>query len=143
MTRPWRRAGKNVAGHPGLAWDIALYVPLGVLMVVKPLHARDMAAYLAETVVARVCIGRQNDLRPPMRDHSNIARAYAALGQDGIEEVNALRLPVARDWGVATDKYGFNKPKERLWQTLEMAGLRSILSFHLNKLMRDLVRAAR
>ena len=39
-----------------------------------------------------------------------------------------------------TNKYGFNKPKERLWQTLEMAGPRSILSFNLNKLMRDLVR---
>lgn len=42
-----------------------------------------------------------------------------------------------------TDTYGFNKPKERLWQTLEMAGPRSILSFNLNKLMRDLVRADR
>jgi hypothetical protein len=42
-----------------------------------------------------------------------------------------------------TDKYGFNKPKERLWQTLEMAGPRSILSFNLNKLMRDLVRINR
>jgi hypothetical protein len=42
-----------------------------------------------------------------------------------------------------TDKYGFNKPKERLWQTLEMAGPRSLLSFNLNKLMRDLVRVNR
>ena len=42
-----------------------------------------------------------------------------------------------------TDKYGFNKPKERLWQTLEMAGPRSLLSCNLNKLMRDLVRADR
>ena len=40
-----------------------------------------------------------------------------------------------------TDTYGFNKPKERLWQMLEMAGPRSILSFNLNKLMRDLIRA--
>ena len=39
-----------------------------------------------------------------------------------------------------TAKYGFNKPKERLWQTLEMAGPRSLLAFNLNKLMRDLVR---
>jgi hypothetical protein len=42
-----------------------------------------------------------------------------------------------------TDKYGFNKPKERLWQTLEMAGPRSILSFNLHKLMRDLGRVGR
>src|SRR6266487_4151805 len=42
-----------------------------------------------------------------------------------------------------TDKYGFNKPKERLWPTLEMAGPRSILSFNLNKLMRDLRRVDR
>jgi len=42
-----------------------------------------------------------------------------------------------------TDQYGFNKPKERLWQTLEMAGPRSLLACNLNKLMRDLVRADR
>ena len=42
-----------------------------------------------------------------------------------------------------TDKYGFNKPKERLWQTLAMAGPWSLLSFNLNKLMRDVVRAHR
>ena len=38
---------------------------------------------------------------------------------------------------------GFNKPKERLWQTLEMAGPRSMLSCNLNKLMRDLIWADR
>jgi hypothetical protein len=101
MTRHWRRAGKNVDGHPGLAWDIALYVPLVVLMVVKNLHARDMEAYLAENVVARVFIGRQDDPRPQIRDHSNIARAYAALGNDGVEEINTLLLHVARDYGFA------------------------------------------
>lgn len=42
-----------------------------------------------------------------------------------------------------TDQSGFNKPKERLWQTLEMAGPRSILACNLHKLMRDLVRANR
>ena len=40
-----------------------------------------------------------------------------------------------------SNKYGFNNPKERLWQTREMAGLRSIVSFNLNKLMRDLVQS--
>jgi hypothetical protein len=40
------------------------------------------------------------------------------------------------------DKYKFNKPTERLWPTLEMAGPRSILSFNLNKLMRDVGRTA-
>ena len=38
-----------------------------------------------------------------------------------------------------SNRYKFNKPKERLWQTLEMAGPSSILSFNLNKFMRDLV----
>src|SRR5262252_3531680 len=99
MTRHWRRAGTNVDGHPGLAWDIALYVPLVVLMVVKNLHARDMEAYLAENVVARVFIGRQADPRPQIRDHSNIARAYTALGKDGVEEINTLMLHVAKDYG--------------------------------------------
>ena len=101
MTRHWRQAGKNTDGRPGLAWDVALYVPLVVLMLVKHLHARDMEAYVAENVVARVFIGRQDDPRPQIRDHSNIARAYTALGHDGVEEVNALVLHVAQDYGFA------------------------------------------
>jgi hypothetical protein len=101
MTRRWAAAGKNVDGRPGLAWDVALYVPLVVLMLVKNLNARDMEAYLAENVVARVFIGRQDDLSPQIRDHSNIARAYAALGREGVEEVNALILHVAKDCGFA------------------------------------------
>jgi hypothetical protein len=101
MTRHWRRAGKNTDGRPGVPWDVALYVPLIVLMVVKRLHARALEAYVAENAVARVFIGRQDDLRPQIRDHSNIARAYAALGKDGVEEINALILHVARDYGFA------------------------------------------
>jgi hypothetical protein len=101
MTRHWRRAGKNTDGGPGLPWDVALYVPLVVLMLVKNLNSREMEAYLAENVVARVFIGRQGDPTPQIRDHSNIARAYTALGKDGVDEVNALILHVAKDSGFA------------------------------------------
>ena len=75
MRRHWQRAGKNTDGRPGLPWDVALYVPLVVLMLVKHLNAREMEAYVSENVVARVFIGRQADPNPQMRDHSNIARA--------------------------------------------------------------------
>src|SRR5207253_8083912 len=95
----WAVAGKNTDGRPGLPWDVSLYGPLVVLMCVKNLHAREMEAYLAENVVARVFIGRQGDPRPQIRDHSTIARAYAALGQDGVDEINALILHVAKDLG--------------------------------------------
>ncbi len=101
MTRRWAAAGKNTDGRPGLPWDVALYGPLVVLMCVKHLHAREMEAYLAENVVARVFIGRQGDPRPQIRDHSNIARAYAALGKEGVDEINALILHVAKDLGFA------------------------------------------
>ena len=101
MTRRWAAAGKNTDGRPGLPWDVSLYGPLVVLMCVKHLHAREMEAYLAEHVVARVFIGRQGDPRPQIRDHSNIARAYTALGKDGVDEINALILHVARDLGFA------------------------------------------
>jgi len=101
MTRHWRRAGKNTDGRPGLAWDVTLYVPLVVLMLVKNLNARDMESYLAENVVARVFVGRQGDPQPQIRDHSNIARAYAALGKEGLDESNALLLHVAKDLGFA------------------------------------------
>jgi hypothetical protein len=101
MTRRWAAAGKNTDGRPGLPWDVALYGPLVVLMCVKQLHAREMEAYLAENVVARVFIGRQGDPRPQIRDHSNIARAYAALGKEGVDEINALILHVAKYYGFA------------------------------------------
>jgi hypothetical protein len=101
MERQWRRAGKNTDGRPGLPWDVALYVPLVVLMLVKHLNAREMEAYVSENVVARVFIGRQDNPSPQIRDHSNIARAYTALGKDGVEEVNALILHVAQDRGFA------------------------------------------
>jgi len=80
---------------------MAVYVPLVVLMLVKRLNSREMEADVSEHVVARVCIGRQDDPSPQMRDHSNIARAYAALGKDGGDEINALMLHVARDCGFA------------------------------------------
>jgi hypothetical protein len=101
MTRHWRRAGKNTDGGPGLPWDVALSVPFVGFMGVQNLNAREMDAYLAENVVARVCIGRQDAPTPQRRDHSNIARASTALGKDGVDEVNALILPVAQDAGFA------------------------------------------
>ncbi len=99
MTRYWRQNGKNVDGGPGLPWEVSLYVPLVVLMLIKGFDSRQMEAYLAENVVARVFIGRQRDAKAQIRDHSNIARAYAALGKEGIEAVNTLTIREAHRFG--------------------------------------------
>jgi hypothetical protein len=99
MTRHWRAHGKNVDGGPGLPWDVSLYVPLVVLMLIKGFDSRQMEAYLAENVVARVFIGRQRDVQAQIRDHSNIARAYAALGQAGIDEITHLVIKQAHAFG--------------------------------------------
>jgi hypothetical protein len=99
MTRHWRQHGKNVDGGPGLPWDVSLYVPLVVLMLIKAFDSRQMEAYVAENVVARVFMGRQGDAQAQIRDHSNIARAYAALGKAGIDAVNHLVLKEAHRYG--------------------------------------------
>jgi hypothetical protein len=99
MTRHWRQHGKNVDGGRGLPWDVSFYVPLVVLMLIKGLDSRQMEAYLAENVVARVFIGRQHATKAQIRDHSTIARAYAALGQAGIDEVNHLVIKEAHGFG--------------------------------------------
>ena len=99
MTRPWGQNGKNVDGGRGLPWDVSWYVPFVVLMLIKALDSRAMEAYLAENVVARVFIGRQHHATAPIRDHSNIARAYAALGKAGIEDVTHLILQEAHGLG--------------------------------------------
>ena len=107
---PLGRGMRNWPGGPTLSFPCQLkqavppkgtYGSLVVLMCVKNLHAREMEAYLAENVVARVFIGRQGAPRPQIRDHSNIARAYAALGKEGVDESNALILHVAKDCGFA------------------------------------------
>ena len=99
MTRHWRESGKNVDGRPGLSWEVSLYVPLVVLMLIKQFDSRQMEAYLAESVVARLFIGREHNPRAQIRDHSNIARAYAALGKSGIEAVNTLIVQEAHGFG--------------------------------------------
>jgi hypothetical protein len=99
MTRHWRQHGKNVDGGPGLPWDVSLYVPLVVLMLIKAFDSRQREAYVAENVVARVFIGRHCDAQAQIRDHSNIARAYAALGKAGIDEVNHLVIKEAHRYG--------------------------------------------
>src|SRR5688572_9618359 len=99
MTRHWRQNGKNIDGGRGLPWDVSLYVPLVVLMVIQGFDSRQMEAYVAENVVARVFIGRPHAVKAQIRDHSNIARAYAALGKAGIDEVNRLVLQGAHHFG--------------------------------------------
>jgi hypothetical protein len=99
MTRHWREHGKNVDGGPGLPWDVSLYGPLVVLMLIKHFDSRQMEADLAENVVSRVFIGRHHDVKAQIRDHSNIARAYAALGKAGIEEVTPLVIQQAHRFG--------------------------------------------
>jgi hypothetical protein len=90
MVRHWRAAGKNVEGRPGLPWPVSLYVPLLVVMAVKALSARQMEEYSSENVVARVFLARAETPRPHLRDHANIARAQAALGTAGWQQVNPL-----------------------------------------------------
>jgi hypothetical protein len=101
MTRHWRPAGNTPDGRPGFPWDVALSVPLLVWMLVQPLNAREREAYLAANVGARVFMGRQGDPRAQIRDPSTMARASAALGQEGMDAINRRMLPVAKDWGCA------------------------------------------
>ena len=103
MVAAWRKAGKNVAGLRGRPWPVSLYVPLLVLMLVKRLDSREMEAYLAENAVARVFIGQQVQLQAQLRDHASIARALAALGAQGVEEVNKLILVQATQLGFADE----------------------------------------
>lgn len=102
MVTHWRAAGKNVDGGPGQAWPVSLYVPLLVLMSVKALASRQMEEYTRENVVARLFLDYQEQLLPPIRDHSNIARAQAALGAVGWQQVNQLIVAESVRLGFAT-----------------------------------------
>jgi hypothetical protein len=99
MVKHWRAAGKNVDGGRGQAWPVQLYVPLVVLSLVKAYHSRQTEDYVSESVVARrFCnLSRQQELH--VRDHANIARAIAALGEEGLAEVNELVIGTAKQFG--------------------------------------------
>jgi hypothetical protein len=68
-------------------------------MLIKGFDLRQREAYVAENVVARVFIVRHRDAKAQIRDHSNMARAYAALGKEGIEAVNTLTIREAHRFG--------------------------------------------
>ncbi len=119
-----------------------------------PLHA--LAAY-------RERFG--SDATPELVVYDRGGYAKATLDQladDGVKQVGvqpkgkgawrvaeAVRETVRSERGqtegiigtLKSGKYGFNKPKERTAETLRMAGTKSILSFNLNKLMRDLLQS--
>jgi hypothetical protein len=70
-----------------------------MFMLIQHVGSRQMEAYLAENVVARGLIGRHRDVQAQIRDHANIARAYAALGKAGIDEVTHLVIQEAHRFG--------------------------------------------
>ena len=90
MVRHWRAAGKNGDGRPGLPWPVSLYVPLLVLLAGKALSARQMEEYSSENVGARLFLGLAETLLPHLRAHASSARAQAALGTAGWQQVNPL-----------------------------------------------------
>jgi hypothetical protein len=96
MVLQWRRAGKNVEGGPGLPWPVALYVPLLVLRWLKSYHSRQMEEYRRESVVARRFLALPDAELEPLRAHSSIARAEAALGAEGKAAVNAVVIKTAQ-----------------------------------------------
>ncbi len=96
MVEHWRAAGKNVDGGRGLSWPVQFYVPLLVLLWLESLQARQMEKYLSESVVARRFLDLTETTQMHVRDHSNIARAEAALGAAGKAAVNALLLHKAK-----------------------------------------------
>jgi hypothetical protein len=99
MVQHWRAAGKNVDGGRGQKWPVGLYVPVVVLMLVKIWHSRAMEEYLNESVVARRFCGLSEQLELQVRDHSNLARALAGLGAEGVEAVNQLVIKQAQELG--------------------------------------------
>ena len=99
MTRHWRQAGKH-RWSPWLTLGCRVICALGgVDAGENPPRTRDGSVRGGECRGPGVHWppGRS---QPPDRDHSNIARAYVALGKE-VDEVNALMLHVARDYGFA------------------------------------------
>jgi hypothetical protein len=116
--------------------------------------AGDRAIFGAHATPALVVDDRGGDATTTLQALANAGgkqRGLQPKGHGAWHVAEAVRETVRSECGTTegimgtlkTDTEGFNKPKERLWQPLEMAGPRSILSYNLNTFMRDLIRADR
>jgi len=74
---------------------VHLYARLLVLKWVKSYASRPMEDYISESVVARRFLDVKDQELKPRRDHSSMARAEAALGAQGKDEVNSLVIKTA------------------------------------------------
>jgi hypothetical protein len=99
MIKHWRRSGKNLDGGAGRPWPVDFYVPALVLKWVKGYHSRQMEEHLSESVVARRFCDLTEQRQMPVRDHSNLARAEAALGEAGLAEANQMVIGMAQQLG--------------------------------------------
>jgi hypothetical protein len=63
---------------------------------------------------------------------------WGVHGQDRELVKRERAMMEGRIGSLKSDKYKFNKPKERKLATVHMSGIRSILSYNLNKMARDL-----
>lgn len=117
-------------------------------------RAGSRASCGAHATPALMVSDRGGDATAPLRALANEggkALGIPPKGQGAWHVAEAVRATVRSERGktagimgtLKTATYGFNTPKERLWQTREMAGPRSLLSCNLHKVMRELGRADR
>ena len=97
----WRKNGKNVDHGRGRKWDLRLYLTIIILKIILGLNSRQMEANLAENAVSRMFIDYEDYPEPQIRDHSNIARAEESLGEDALQQINAVVLKLAVEYGFA------------------------------------------
>jgi hypothetical protein len=93
----WREAGKNVDGGQGRPFDVALYTRILVLMLLLRLKVRELERELKENAAARLFVEIEDPTESLVRDHSNLARTFRALGVEGLEALNALVLRRAEE----------------------------------------------
>lgn len=88
----WRRAGKNVdGGRQGRRFDVAFFCRALVLgLILGKLTSRELERELKENAVARVFVGVAKPLEGLWRDHSNLERAFQALGAEGFVALGEL-----------------------------------------------------
>src|SRR4029453_15678953 len=104
------RRGHDASLAPGRQkrrWSPRLNLGCRVVCALDGLNGREKSARpRSGSLRGRKCRGTgihwaQKPPPPQIWDPSNIARGYSALGKDGVEEVNALILHVAKDLGFA------------------------------------------
>src|SRR5918999_1430014 len=144
MVKHWRKTGRNVDGGPGLPWPVDLYVPLVVLMGVKPLDSRQVEMVSSDTTVQEPAIGYPNEAGIMRGVAQRVYRSLVKVKEKGLEAVEAGKEKAKELFKTVKEYHLFARTPEQKGQLLhQLVAQTGELIAHSQEVIRQVGRSAK